>query len=450
MKSWSRFVPVVSSCFAFLLVLSVGVAVEWALRAKTQWELRSKVEKDLSQLSSKLEHIFQLDLENLQYLSAHIKVYGDIDEKQFYRLAGHLVDEEDHIRYLGLAKKNKLTLVYPLAGNQKAIGQNLSSIPGLSETLNKAIENRSVVIDGPRKLTQGGRGVVGQNPIFIGGDDGRYWGVALIAWNFQKVMEDAGIPLNHKKYQFALQSQDSSGSVGSIFYGQQEVLDNQPQQASIYLPGRLWLLSAVPRKGWNEPIASYWHIRLIFLLFAVLVTVMTFNTARARYLFRNHALHDPLTGLPNRILFEDRYQQISSMHRRIAAGFCVALIDLDDFRVINVQSGHKHGDHILKDVAKRLVAAVRDTDTVARVGGDKFGVIVGNTDRKDSATQIANKMLETLSTTYHLPDDIHVVSGSIGLVMVNASSESFEDIMRRAEDALAIAKESGKARVHFK
>src|SRR5919202_4533908 len=90
----------------------------------------------------------------------------------------------------------------------------------------------------------------------------------------------------------------------------------------------------------------------------------------------HQAFHDSLTGLPNRALFGDRLQQALARARRDAAPVAVAMIDLDDFKSVNDSMGHAAGDDLLRGVAERLSGALRDSDTVARFGGDEFALIV--------------------------------------------------------------------------
>src|SRR5213075_2275966 len=113
------------------------------------------------------------------------------------------------------------------------------------------------------------------------------------------------------------------------------------------------------------------------------------SEARLAYL----AQFDPLTALPNRALLADRFSLMIVQARRRGAALGVLFIDLDDFKLVNDTQGHAAGDELLKETAKRLQSAVRDGDTVARISGDEFAVILGDLKRADDAAIVAQKIL---------------------------------------------------------
>src|SRR5213075_3432617 len=116
------------------------------------------------------------------------------------------------------------------------------------------------------------------------------------------------------------------------------------------------------------------------------------SEARLAYL----AQFDPLTGLPNRTLLADRFSLMIVQARRCSVSLGVLFIDLDDFKLVNDTQGHAAGDELLKEAARRLLASVRQGDTVARISGDEFAVIVGDLARADDAALLAQKIIDRL------------------------------------------------------
>ena len=119
---------------------------------------------------------------------------------------------------------------------------------------------------------------------------------------------------------------------------------------------------------------------------------------------RNLAYHDPLTGLPNRLLFNDRLSQAIERARRNQQLLAVMILDLDRFKLINDSLGLASGDEALRAVGERLVAAVRRSDTVARLGGDDFLLLLPGVDGAESSAKVAQKILDTFVPPLRLDD----------------------------------------------
>jgi len=158
------------------------------------------------------------------------------------------------------------------------------------------------------------------------------------------------------------------------------------------------------------------------------------------------ALHDPLTGLPNRRLLEDRIGHTLQHSARVRGKSAILYLDLDGFKAINDTYGHGYGDDILKLVAERLVSASRKEDTVARLGGDEFVIVLGNLAGKGDAHEPAAKLIEVISEPYFINDLTLQLSTSIGISIYPDDATSVEALLSAADAALYEAKRSGKNR----
>jgi diguanylate cyclase (GGDEF)-like protein len=158
------------------------------------------------------------------------------------------------------------------------------------------------------------------------------------------------------------------------------------------------------------------------------------------------AMHDGLTGLPNRVLFYDRAEQAIREGHRTGVSAALMLIDLDRFKEVNDSLGHHIGDSLLKRIGPRLRQTLRESDTVARLGGDEFAVVLLNVADRDSAGHIATKLLRSLEVPFLLDEvseDLTLdVEASIGVVLCPDDGEDVDVLMQRADVAMYSAKDA--------
>jgi diguanylate cyclase (GGDEF)-like protein len=167
--------------------------------------------------------------------------------------------------------------------------------------------------------------------------------------------------------------------------------------------------------------------------------------ARARHL----ADHDPLTGLPNRRLLEDRLTQALALSYRNRKQTAVMFVDLDRFKAINDSLGHAVGDLLLKEVAQRLVKQLRVGDTICRIGGDEFVVVLPEIKRSEDAAAVAQKVLDQLSQPVIVEERELIVTPSLGIAVFPDDGRDAETLIRNSDAAMYHAKELGRANYQF-
>jgi diguanylate cyclase (GGDEF)-like protein len=167
---------------------------------------------------------------------------------------------------------------------------------------------------------------------------------------------------------------------------------------------------------------------------------------RAAQEIRHQALHDPLTGLPNRVLFVDRLSLALAQCARRGNAVAVLFLDLDHFKFINDSLGHSAGDDLLQALATRLASTLRPGDTVARFGGDEFVIICDDLLDVGQAEHIALRTIDALGRPFVVNGTDHVVTASIGIALAIGEHRLAEDMVREADAAMYRAKERGRGR----
>jgi len=189
-------------------------------------------------------------------------------------------------------------------------------------------------------------------------------------------------------------------------------------------------------------LAADFSLPAIALLFLPLFAV---HRGGSEAIAKEHqALHDALTGLPNRELFRDRIDQAIRASRRSGEVAVVMIMDLDHFKEINDTLGHHHGDLLLQEVSHRLEAALRDSDTVARLGGDEFGVLLPRVGNSQDATNVAQQLLVALREPFVLEGMRLEIDASIGIALYPVHGEDVEMLNQRADIAMYSAKQAGR------
>jgi len=200
--------------------------------------------------------------------------------------------------------------------------------------------------------------------------------------------------------------------------------------------------TALSRKWHNERLVREQMERL-----EQVITVRTSGLEAANRQLRHLATHDALTGLPNRVLLDDRLTQAIAHADRDGRSFALLVCDLDRFKMVNDSLGHGAGDELLQEVARRLTGLVRTVDTVARLGGDEFVLLITSIQDPEDAKRLAAQAIEVLQTPVRIAGiDVHT-SPSIGIAFYPADGRTIEALTAHADAAMYCAKQRGRGNV---
>ena len=233
------------------------------------------------------------------------------------------------------------------------------------------------------------------------------------------------------------------GKTGHPFYLKAEMLTGLYSPETDYYLIRDGVL--VPVELQSSPVRDEnGHITGYVLVFRD-ITLRKSQEEQLHYL----AIHDSLTGLPNRLLFNDRLKISLEQARRKNLKAGVIMLDLDLFKKINDSYGHTFGDKVLVETGKRLSGLIRKADTVARFGGDEFAVILGELKSVDCARQIAERIITAFNQPLQIEEQNLMVTASLGLAFFPDQADDPEELLKKADLALYAAKEAGRNSYRF-
>jgi len=375
-------------------------------------------------------------------MASFISAYrDDLRPEKIKFILKDLWERSKHVRNLGVAVGYKITYVYPEANNLKVIGKDFRDIPKQWPKVKQAVDTRQGVFDGPIDLIQGGKGFVYRYPIYL---DDQYWGIMSTVIDTDEFL-DAAFKNTPKNHQFAIRSYESK----QVFYGDPQLFadKNTYKQTSI-----------VPNGKWEWAIKNHTNTftnqlfvyQIIGVLFSLLCGVMVYRMIHAMRRLSEQAMLDSLTHLPNRRLLQDRmdaaYYACNRLHKMMA----ILIIDIDYFKKINDTYGHDFGDEVIKTVANGIKATLRDTDTVSRVGGDEFIVLLKEFKVLDNVHAIAHKLTEVFASPWLVLDKEITIHLSIGISVYDpAHPVSIKELLKEADIALYDSKAQGRNRFNF-
>ena len=375
-------------------------------------------------------------------LQAYVTAHPELDDRdRLDVLLATLTSEGEHIRNIALAPDDVVEVVYPLEGNEAVLGLAYEDVPDQMEAVRQARLTRSTVLDGPIELVQGGRGLVNRTPVFL--EDDTYWGVLSLVVDVDSVIaavEEASGRVGAMPIRWAVRAWSNYGDTRAVT-GDQSVFGDPDVRLTFDVPDGTWELAAVPvdTAGRDQRTLA---LRGLVVLLAGVVAFLGFEVVRERWRVIDLSLHDPLTGLPNRRLLADRIEGAVASARRRDEPFVVAFIDLDRFKEVNDTYGHRAGDHLLQEVAHRLESRTRSTDTVARVGGDEFVLLLTDADPSQVESLVAELEEAVVAPVPWQGHELRV-GVSTGIAVYPEDGTDAQDLVQRADHGMYVAKRHG-------
>lgn len=402
----------------------------------------------LSRLRAQVETEINSVLFLTRGLVTFIAVEPESTAEQWRALSAEIIRSTRHVQSIGLSPGNVIRFVYPLEGNERAIGLDYRKNSDQWPAVERAINVGDTVLAGPLELVQGGRGLIARTPIFARPDPMQkpvYWGLASVVIDADSLFRAAGIQPRVGNYNIAIIGRDGLGLQGEMIQGSREVLEQGIARLEVFFPNGRWVMAATPAAGGE----LFWHgrqlVRVLGYPLLIVLGLLLLVLTRLYHSSRGEAMRDELTGLPNRRLLMERLTQLVAMQKRGGSGFALLFIDMNHFKPINDRYGHGAGDAVLKEVGHRLQSAVRSSDTVARAGGDEFMILLPSVASEAAARQVAKKLEQVLQGPFVYQLQPLQLSAAIGYALCPNDSDQIETLVRLADERMFRQKVKDKA-----
>lgn len=268
--------PIIAAFLIFCVVISTFIGLESLERQRFRETLQARTINTLSRIRANLEGEINANFYLTRGLIAYASTHPDMDEQIFHRLSRQILKNHNYIRNIALAPGNIVRFVYPLQGNERAIGLNYQNNTEQWPAIAKVIASGKTVIAGPLKLVQGGVAFVSRTPIFVANDidpqqENEYWGLASIVIEKDRLFKAAGLFNPGLDIRIAIKGKDGQGADGDMIDGNAAIFLDTPVLLPVNLPEGSWLLAAVPKDGWLAPSPYLFPLKIATLIIASLI-----------------------------------------------------------------------------------------------------------------------------------------------------------------------------------
>ncbi len=562
-----------------LALISLFIYADNQIIEKYNADIKIKAQNELNTLENRLTSNLYNNIHIAKGVPALFALNPNLSTADYQRAVKHLFDDNNQLRNIASAPDMVIKYMYPMQGNEAAVGLDYRKTPEQFETVDRAIKFNSILVAGPLELKQGGIGIITRFPLFLNNANQEkfFWGIISAVIDAKKLYQVSGLFDPDLTIDIAIRGKDGLGPQGEVFFGDKTLFNQSYLSTSINLPIGSWEMIAQPKVGWHAMPDTIWQTRLYNLIIVIIIFLLIASYSKAilnkyqandkfrqliehspiAYMLTNEnrqityvnkaftdtfgytlddiasrdvwsekafpqkdyrdqvinewhnylvkfrsskeipdsiefkitakdgtkrtalvslaadyndqsdypvvlyditeskeyqqslelmAHYDVLTGLPNRILLSDRYKQAVAHSSRTQTLLAICFLDLDDFKPVNDTYGHDIGDQLLVTIANSITKQIRDEDTIARIGGDEFVLLLGDLGSIAECEQLINRIHNVLIQPHTIDGHKITISASCGVTLYPNDNADLDTLMRHADQAMYQAKLAGKNR----
>lgn len=272
---------VVSLLAIVLLAACADFVMTRMLARQFRLDQEVSVTLQLGAFRARLEERLNSNLFLVHGMAANIAVQPGITPAHYQDLARVLMSKSTALRNIGAAPDFIIRFMYPLEGNEKALGLDYRTVPDQWGPALAAKETRRMSVAGPLRLVQGSVGLVARVPVFLGGD-GEFWGLVSAVIDLDTLLDMAGEGVLKQEFDLAIRGRDGKGAQGAVFRGDESLFEAPAVSMAVSLPSGSWLMAAVPRGGWADGSPYGWAVHAVILLLAAVGCLARIQSSQSR------------------------------------------------------------------------------------------------------------------------------------------------------------------------
>jgi diguanylate cyclase (GGDEF)-like protein/PAS domain S-box-containing protein len=354
-----------------LLLFVTAAYISHSLVDRHQAELHRETQKQLSFYHNRLFTNLQNHIQIVRGLPGLFAVNPQLTQQQYVRAVRHLVAGDSEIRNIAAAPDMVIRYMYPIEGNEAAVGLDYRTAPTQFEAADRARRTRELVLAGPLELKQGGIGLITRIPVFLQSEETGeeyFWGLISAVIDVNRFFEKSGLLDESMPIQLAIRGADSLGRKGNVFFGEPALFDGESLTQTLKLPEGEWLLAAAPLGGWATLPEGFWQTRILiytvaaalFLLLALFLRFI-FVASQANQKFRNL-----IEGSPVPYILLDGRKHISFINRAFTDTYGYQLEEVQEMNGWwQVTTKPKHYGEEFKHYLQRLSTKTKLTDAAS-------------------------------------------------------------------------------------
>ena len=370
-----------------------------------------------------------------------VVISGDGNINKFYDIAANMMD--DSIQSIQIAPNGVVTEIYPEEGNESS-KIDLINDSDRGEISRYARDNDTVIMQGPLKLKQGGYGIAVRNPVYLENENGQksFWGFTIVILKVPEIFSESVEALSNFGFKYSLQKCASPwDDTYEWVYGSKKEL-NDPVIYDFDVYRDKWRLEILPKSGfYNNSNLIYMFIGgviIVLLLTGLTAALISINENRKN--FKRLAVTDTLTGIYNRLGFDEQVEQY--MRQNPQKHCVVAMLDIDDFKLVNDVYGHAAGDGVLQKLAESMKQYFSKDVILGRNGGDEFCIFMPDCTAVEVKPFLKKFTEETRN--FYCKGEAHTFTISLGYAEYPVLADECSKLVRCADMALYAVKMRGK------
>ncbi|MBN45722.1 MULTISPECIES: bifunctional diguanylate cyclase/phosphodiesterase [unclassified Methylophaga] len=268
-----------------LLIFSAAIYIDYVIQDRYSNALQAKTQQKLSQYHNNLVTNLQNHIQIIRGLPGLFAVNPELTQEQFEVAMSHLIGEHTQLRNIAAAPDMVIRYMYPVAGNEQAIGLDYRQEPTQAAAAERARVSRNLVLAGPLELKQGGTGLITRIPVYLLDDQQQeyFWGIISAVIDVDAFFEASGLNAADLPIEMAIRGKDGLGEQGEVFFGEEALFDNARLTMPLALPEGHWVLVGQPKGGWKGGLGDVKQSRI--LLFCIAIAIFALLTAFVRFMF---------------------------------------------------------------------------------------------------------------------------------------------------------------------